>query len=80
MKTEKNIIQIIWGIVLAITGVLVILQVPEKFNQMGDIAPNNIFAKLCFYGLGIMLLLGGLKKVIEEFRSSENKSSLTDKT
>jgi len=79
MKNDKNIIQILWGIVLTVTGILVILQIPEKFNQMGDIAPNNIFAKLCFYGLGILLILGGLKKVIIELKSTKNKPSLTDK-
>jgi len=68
MKTNKKSIQIIWGIVLAITGILVVLQVPEKFNQMGDVATNNIFARACFYGLGIFLFIGGIKKLILEFK------------
>jgi len=77
MNTSKNPTQIIWGIVLAITGVLVVLQVPEKFNQMGDIATNNIFARACFYGLGIFLFIGGVKKLILEFK---NKPSIEDNT
>jgi hypothetical protein len=27
-----------------------------------DIASNNMFARACFYGLGIFLLIGGIKK------------------
>jgi len=69
MNKKKNFIQITWGIVLAITGILVIVQVPEKFNQMGDIASNNIFARACFYGLGIFLFIGGIKKLIHEFKN-----------
>jgi uncharacterized membrane protein HdeD (DUF308 family) len=76
MNTNKNVIQITWGIVLVVTGILVILQVPEKFNQMGDIASNNMFARACFYGLGIFLLIGGIKKIITEFK---NKPSIQDK-
>jgi len=72
MDTDNKVFQIIWGIVLAVTGVLVILQIPEKFNQMGNIGPNNFFARSCFYGLGIFLFLGGVKKVIQ------NKPSFSD--
>jgi uncharacterized membrane protein HdeD (DUF308 family) len=71
----KNPTQIIWGIILTITGILVVLQVPEKFNQMGDIATNNMFARACFYGLGIFLFIGGIKKLINEF---QNKPTLSD--
>ncbi|MBF0452091.1 MAG: hypothetical protein HQK75_15425 [Candidatus Magnetomorum sp.] len=78
MKVDKNPIQLIWGIVLSITGVLVILQIPEKFNQMGDIGPNNIFAKICFYGLGVLLIAGGFRKVINEFKSNKNTPSISD--
>jgi len=74
MNSNKNFIQIIWGIVLSITGILVILQIPHKFNQMGDIGPNNMFARLCFYGLGIFLLLGGIKKMIHEFKKQSSPS------
>jgi SNF family Na+-dependent transporter len=77
MNSNKNPIQIIWGIVLSITGILVVLQVPEKFNQMGDIASNNMFAKGCFYGLGIFLFIGGIKKLIDEFK---NKPASSDNT
>jgi len=76
MNTKKNPIQITWGIVLTITGILVVLQVPEKFNQMGNIATNNFFARACFYGLGIFLFIGGIKKLILEFK---NKQSISDK-
>ena len=76
----KNYFQIAWGGVLSITGVLVMLQIPEKFNQMGDIAPNNIFAKLCFYALGLLLVFGGLKKIIHEINSKKNNSSNSDNT
>jgi len=75
MNKNKNSIQIIWGIILAITGILVVLQVPEKFNQMGDIATNNMFARACFYGLGIFLFIGGIKKLIHEF---QNKPAISD--
>jgi len=68
MNTNKNLFQIIWGAVLTITGILVVLQVPEKFNQMGDISSNNMFARACFYGLGIFLFIGGIKKIFFEFK------------
>jgi len=68
MNPNKNPFQITWGIILAITGVLVVLQVPEKFNQMGDVATNNMFARACFYGLGIFLFIGGIKKLVLELK------------
>jgi uncharacterized membrane protein HdeD (DUF308 family) len=74
MNSNKNPIQIIWGIVLSITGILVVLQVPEKFNQMGDVASNNMFARACFYGLGIFLFIGGIKKLIYEFKNKPDDS------
>jgi uncharacterized membrane protein len=77
---DKNVYQIAWGIVLTITGVLVILQIPDKFAQMGDISPNNIFAKLCFYALGFLLVFGGLKKIMNEVKSNKNKPSISDNT
>ncbi|CAN2042554.1 hypothetical protein GMMP15_850030 [Candidatus Magnetomoraceae bacterium gMMP-15] len=71
MFKRDNIIQIVWGIALTLMGIMVIYKIPEKFQGMGEMSTNNPFAKLCFYLIGIMLILGGLKKLYDQYTKKD---------
>jgi len=70
-------IQIIWGIILIITGCYLFYAIPEKFQSLGNTSPNNIIGKLCFYLIAILLIGGGIKKLYKLYTSDieeENNS------
>jgi len=66
-------LQTLWGGILVITGILVILQIPAKFESMGGPNADNIFAKFCFYLLAILLIGGGIKKIYHQFYGDKEK-------
>jgi len=62
-------IQIIWGIILIITGCYLFYAIPEKFQSLGNISPNSIIGKLCFYLIAVLLIGGGIKKLYKLYTS-----------
>jgi len=68
---KKAIIQIIWGKMLIAMGVCIIYNIPQKIAeiQKTDLFSSNLlFLKFFFYFLAILLIGGGIKKNITNYR------------
>jgi cobalamin biosynthesis protein CobD/CbiB len=68
IKMEKNKIhfQLIWGILLLLAGVGVFFRIPQVMPQIKTIetfASIIGFVYFCFYLLGFLLVVGGVKKI-----------------
>jgi uncharacterized membrane protein HdeD (DUF308 family) len=67
----KNHLQLIWAVVLMSVGVAVFLEIPRKMSQLVQLwqSPAKIWAfKICFYLVGILLVGGGIRKMIQYFQ------------
>jgi len=74
---KKNIIHIIWGILLAVVGASVIYNVPQKIIEIQNSKLSTsslLFLKFSFYFLGLLLLAGGIKKIIDNYRKVINNN------
>lgn len=76
---RKNKNQLIWGIALALVGLAVFVRIPqvmpelEKFHYFSGATG---FIRVCFYLMGIILLGGGIKKIVHYFQSPSNGKKL----
>ncbi|MCD6185150.1 MAG: hypothetical protein J7K84_05080 [Deltaproteobacteria bacterium] len=78
MSDNKTIIQIVWGIVLSATGLGVFFAIPQKMIEIeksGFFSSNLFFIKFSFYLIGILLLGGGIKKILKNCRNLHKKNS-----
>ena len=76
MADKKNSLQLIWGILLLIAGVGVFFRIPQVMPEIKKIehfAPYMIFIYFCFYLLGILLIVGGGRKVYSYLKQSNGK-------
>jgi hypothetical protein len=68
---NRNSIQIVWGILLLLAGAGVFYRIPqvmpkiEQIKQYADIMP---FIYFCFYLIGILLIIGGVKKIYAHYK------------
>jgi uncharacterized membrane protein HdeD (DUF308 family) len=65
-----NRIQVIWAIVLIVTGLMVFVrtfQVMPDLEQISGVATPG-FLRFCFYLLGTLLIVGGVQKLIHQVR------------
>jgi cobalamin biosynthesis protein CobD/CbiB len=77
---KKNTLQFIWGILLLLAGVIVFFRIPQlmpKIKKIEHFAPYMVFIYFCFYLLGVLLIVGGGKKVYHYLKQSklDNSSS-----
>ena len=71
-RQGRNTVQLVWGIALFIAGIGVFVRIPQvmpKLTQLEHLSSVLWFIRFCFYLMGIILLGGGLKKIIHYFRS-----------
>jgi uncharacterized membrane protein HdeD (DUF308 family) len=67
MQNNKTSLQLIWGLMLTLAGIGVFFRIPqvmpriESIPQFSSIIP---FIYFCFYLIGILLVVGGVKKII----------------
>jgi hypothetical protein len=69
-KSEK---QLIWGIALAVVGVAVFVRIPQvipELEKLGQFSGVIGFIRICFYLMGIILLGGGIKKIVNYFQAA----------
>jgi len=73
---NKNITQIIWGVLLLLAGTGVFFRIPqvmpriENIKQYAQIMP---FIYFCFYLIGILLIVGGAKKIYNNYKHIKRK-------
>jgi len=79
MTKDKITLQFVWGIALFLAGIGVFFRIPQVMPQIKAIAQFADvigFIYFCFYLLGILLVGGGIKKIINTYKKhSEMRSS-----
>jgi len=82
---NKSNIQLIWGIALVLVGIGVFVRVPQVMPELAKIqqfAGATGFIRICFYLMGIILIGGGVKKLIRyiQLRQESSKAPPDDRT
>lgn len=76
MDRHKALFHVAWGFVLALFGVAVFFRIPQvmpRIEQIEQFSSVLGFIRFCFYLLGTLLIGGGVKKIIENYRRLEKK-------
>ena len=78
--TDKNkvYIQLSWGTLLILAGIGVFFRIPQVMPQIKQIeyfASIIWFVYFCFYMLGILLILGGSKKIYTNYKKIRHHNS-----
>jgi hypothetical protein len=78
--TDKNkiYIQLGWGTLLIFAGIGVFFRIPQVMPQIKQIeyfASIIGFVYFCFYMLGILLILGGAKKIHANYKKIKPQNS-----
>lgn len=74
MPKNKNLIQVVWGVLLVIAGVGVFFRIPQVMPEIKKIeyfSSAIFFIQFCFYLMGILLIGGGAKKIYHHCSRSE---------
>jgi hypothetical protein len=72
---QKNVFQLIWGVVLILAGLGVFIKfhlvLPQIAANYQNFSPMSI--RICFYLMGILLIGGGSKKIYKHFTTMAEK-------
>ncbi|MFO7494001.1 MAG: hypothetical protein R6X05_00010 [Desulfobacterales bacterium] len=71
MKGSKRNVQIIWGVLLIAAGIGVFIRIPQVMPQIAQIEHFSSilsYIRFCFYLIGVMLIGGGAKKLLEHLK------------
>ena len=75
---QKSTLQLIWGLLLLVAGVGVFFRIPQVMPEIKKIehfGPYMVFIYFCFYLLGILLVVGGGKKIYAYLKQSNGNNS-----
>jgi uncharacterized membrane protein HdeD (DUF308 family) len=78
MTDKKNKLQLIWGVLLLLAGVGVFFRVPQVMPEIKKIehfAAYIPFIYFCFYLIGILLIVGGGRKIYHYTQKSKQGNS-----
>jgi uncharacterized membrane protein len=78
MDKNKIYLQLIWGVLLVLAGVGVFYRIPQvmpKVKAIEYFASVIGFIYFCFYLLGFLLILGGVKKIYTNYKSLKHQES-----
>jgi hypothetical protein len=70
-KRQINTAQVIWAIALILMGLGVFYRIPQVMPHIEEIprfAAASGVIRFCFYFIGIFLIGGGCKKLIQQYR------------
>jgi len=76
---NKKITQIIWGVRLVLAGTGVFFRIPQgrpKIEKIEEYSQIMSFIYFCFYLIGILLVVGGLKKIYNNYKLINKKDDL----
>ena len=78
MADKKNMLQLIWGILLLLAGVGVFFRIPQVMPEIKKIehfASYMIFIYFCFYLIGVLLIVGGARKIYSYTQKAKQDNS-----
>ena len=76
MDKNKIYTQIVWGIFLVMAGVGVFFRIPQvmpKIKTIEYFASAIGLVYFCFYLLGFLLILGGVRKIFANYKNLKNQ-------
>jgi hypothetical protein len=75
MPSNKNIVQLIWGVLLALMGITLIARSPqimERIEQIEYYTPISWLIRVMIYFIALILIGGGSKKIWTNTRKGNN--------
>jgi hypothetical protein len=70
MEKQKALVQIVWGGLLTSMGLsvffIIIPDIMDGVKRIGNFSPG--FTRFCFFLIGAMLVGGGIRKIIQNYR------------
>ena len=75
MTKEKILFHIVWGILLVVMGIALFFRIPQvmpRIEQIEYFSPVIWFIRFSFYLIGILLIGGGIKKIVACWRQLLN--------
>lgn len=75
---KKSKFQFTWGILLLAAGILLFFRIPQimpEIKKIEHFAPYILFVYFCFYLIGILLIVGGGRKVYTYLKRSKEENS-----
>ncbi len=74
MQDVKDIRGLVWGLALLAMGIGVFLAAPHKMAELEKVTQSSLlyFGRFCIYLLSIILVGGGVKKIIDGLNRSQN--------
>ena len=76
MDKNKIYLQVVWGLLLVLAGVGVFFRIPQvmpKVKTIESFASAIGFVYFCFYLLGFLLILGGIKKIFANYKKLKHQ-------
>jgi cobalamin biosynthesis protein CobD/CbiB len=79
-EDDKNrlYLQIVWGALLLLAGIGVFFRIPQVVPQIKEIptfASIIGFIYFCFYLLGVLLIVGGGRKIYDNLKKLKSQDS-----
>ncbi|MFC1812084.1 hypothetical protein ACFL03_05285 [Thermodesulfobacteriota bacterium] len=75
MAKNRVIVQMVWGVALVLAGIGVFFRIPQvmpRIKQIEQFSSIIGFIYFCFYLLGILLIIGGSKKIYDYYQKTED--------
>lgn len=72
-RAPQSNLQFVYGIALVLAGMGVFYRIPQvmpKIESIQQFASTAWFIRFCFYVMGIILIGGGIKKILGHFKES----------
>jgi len=80
MEDKKNTLQLIWGTLLVLAGIGVFFRIPQLMPKIKKIEQFSsymfiYFIYFCFYLVGILLIVGGGRKIYNHLKQTKEENS-----
>jgi hypothetical protein len=69
-------LQLIWGVLLTLAGIGVFFRIPQvipKIKEFTQFSSSIGFIYFCLYLLGVLLVVGGVKKILDNYKKFKKK-------
>ncbi len=74
MENNKNIVQFVWGMMLMGAGIGMFFTIPQKMQQIAQQSSAiNFFSYLSLYLVGLILVVGGGRKIYMYLKKTDEK-------